>query len=81
MDFTITGTAVIFVISWWLCFFVALPIGVRSQYEDDGHVIEGTEEGAPKQPMLKKKILWATIGAVVVTIIVMFAIVPWLSAG
>ncbi|MEO0549560.1 MAG: DUF1467 family protein [Pseudomonadota bacterium] len=81
MDFSITGTAVIFVISWWLCFFVVLPIGVQGQFEDGGDVIDGSEEGAPKEPMLKRKLIWATGGAVVLTLIVMFVIVPWLAAG
>ena len=81
MDISFTGTAVIFVISWWLCFFVVLPIGVRSQYEDDGSVIEGSEEGAPNEPMIKKKAIWATIGGAGLTVLVMLVIVPLLSAS
>mgnify|MGYP001361795161 CR=1 FL=1 len=57
---------VVFTISWWLCFFVALPIGVQGQWEDDS-TVPGTEEAAPKNPMLKKKAMWATAGAVVIT--------------
>ncbi len=63
---TLTGAIIIFVIIWWLCFFVVLPIGVRGQYEDDT-TVEGTEEGAPVNPMLKKKALWASIGALAIT--------------
>ena len=75
------GALVVFVITWWLSFFCVLPIGVQGQFEDDGEVIEGTEEGAPKEPMLKKKVIWATGGAVVLTIIAHFFVVPWLAAG
>ena len=75
------GGLVVFVISWWLSFFCVLPIGVQGQYEDGGEVIEGTEAGAPKEPMLKKKALWATIGAVVLTLIAHFFVVPWLAAS
>ena len=75
------GAIVVFVISWWLSFFCVLPIGVQGQFEDDGEVIEGTEEGAPKEPMLKKKAIWATIGAVVLTAIAHFFVVPWLAAS
>ena len=75
------GGLVVFVISWWLSFFCVLPIGVQGQYEDGGEVTEGTEAGAPKEPMLKKKALWATIGAVVLTLIAHFFVVPWLAAG
>ena len=60
--------------------FCVLPIGVQSQYEQDGEIVEGTEEGAPKEPMLKKKALWASGGALVLTLIAHFAIVPWLAA-
>ncbi|MEO0785747.1 MAG: DUF1467 family protein [Pseudomonadota bacterium] len=63
---TLTGAIVFFVIFWWLSFFIVLPIGVRGQFED-GPVQEGTEEGAPANPMIKKKALWATYGAVALT--------------
>lgn len=75
------GALVVFVITWWLSFFCVLPIGVQGQFEDDGEVVEGTEEGAPKEPMLKKKAIWATIGAVILTVIAHFIVVPWLAAG
>lgn len=74
------GFVVIFIIAWWLSFFCVLPIGVQSQHEQDGEVIEGAEEGAPKEPMLKKKALWATAGAIVLTLIAHFIVVPWLAA-
>ncbi|GAB5457694.1 MAG: hypothetical protein Hens3KO_07240 [Henriciella sp.] len=74
------GAVVVFVVSWWLSLFCVLPIGVRGQYED-GEIPEGTEEGAPAEPMLKKKALWATYGAIGLTVIAHFIIVPWLKAG
>jgi len=65
---TITGAIVTFVILWWLCFFVALPIGIRGAVgEGDG---TGTQEpGAPLNPQIRKKALWATIGAALLTAI------------
>lgn len=74
------GFIVVFVISWWLSFFCVLPIGVQGQFEDDGQVIEGTEAGAPKEPMLRKKIIWASGGAVLLTLVAHFVVVPWLAA-
>lgn len=71
------GAFVIFAISWWMCLFVVLPIGVRGQFED-GEIIEGTEEGAPANPMLAKKALWATIGAAICTAIAALIVVPML---
>lgn len=75
----LVGGIVIFLISWWLCFFAVLPIGVRGQFED-GDIVEGTEEGAPAEHMLPKKALWATIGAVICTLIAGLVVVPWLQA-
>lgn len=73
------GFFVVFIITWWLSFFCVLPIGVQGQFEDDGDVIEGTEAGAPKKPMLKKKVLWASLGAVALTLLAHFIVVPWLA--
>lgn len=63
---TIAGGIIVFVLSWWICFFMVLPIGVKGQWEDDS-TTPGTEEAAPKNPMLVKKALWAAGGAVIVT--------------
>ena len=57
---------------------MVLPIGVRGQYED-GDIPEGSEEGAPAEPMLKKKVIWASIGAVILTAIAHFFVVPWIA--
>ena len=76
----IVGTIVVFIITWWLSFFCVLPIGVQGQVEENGEVIEGSEEGAPKEPMLKKKVLWASGGALLLTLIAHFAVVPWLAS-
>lgn len=75
------GGIVVFIISWWLSFFVVLPIGVKGQFEDGGDVVEGSEEGAPREPMIRKKVIWASIGAVVLTLIAHFFVVPWLAAS
>lgn len=79
MDFV--GVAVIFIVSWWIAFLAVLPIGVKGQFEDDGEVAEGTEEGAPKEPMLRKKAIWASFGALGVTVLVFLLVVPYLKAG
>ncbi|MEO0451892.1 MAG: DUF1467 family protein [Pseudomonadota bacterium] len=74
------GFIVVFVICWWLCFFCVLPIGVQGQFENDGQIVEGSEEGAPKEPMLRKKVIWASISGVVLTLIAHFIVVPWLAS-
>ncbi|MEQ8299170.1 MAG: DUF1467 family protein [Hyphomonas sp.] len=63
---TIASGVVVFVMAWWISFFAVLPIGVRGQFED-GDITPGTEEGAPANPMLLKKVLWATIGGAIIT--------------
>ncbi len=63
---TLAGGVIVFVLAWWISFFAVLPIGVQGQWEDDS-TIPGTEEAAPKNPMLVKKAIWASAGAVVVT--------------
>ncbi|MEM1035951.1 MAG: DUF1467 family protein [Pseudomonadota bacterium] len=75
------GVVVIFFISWWVSLLAVLPIGVEGQFEDDGEILEGTEEGAPKSAMMKKKAIWATIGAVVITGLAYFLVVPYLARG
>ncbi|HPF22129.1 MAG: DUF1467 family protein [Hyphomonas sp.] len=76
MDFM--SGLVVFTLGWWITFFAVLPIGVKSQWED-GSTVEGTEEAAPKDHMLGKKAIWATIGGVVITAITA-VVVPRLLA-
>ena len=63
---SLTGGIIVFVLAWWISFFAVLPIGVKGQWED-GSTIPGTQEAAPKNPMLVKKVIWATAAAFVVT--------------
>ena len=64
MAYTIsTGFAIYFVL-WWVTLFVTLPFGVRSQHEDGegaGHVIPGTDPGAPVAPRMGRKLIWTTV--------------------
>ncbi len=57
---------VIFVIIWWLVLFLTLPIGIQR----DENVSKGNDPGAPKNPMLKKKIIFTTIISLFLSIIV-----------
>lgn len=54
-----TGIAV-YITMWWVLLFVTLPIGATSQHEA-GAVIEGTEPGAPVFANMKKKLLWTSL--------------------
>ncbi len=57
---TITLT---FVMIWWLTFFILLPIGVTR--ENDPQL--GNAPGAPKNTYLLKKVLGATLTAIILT--------------
>lgn len=54
----LSAVAIYFII-WWLTLFTVLPIGVRSQADEDD-IILGTETGAPTNPRLGFKILLTT---------------------
>lgn len=59
----------VYVVSWWLVFFLALPIGIQSQSEA-GEVVEpGTPESAPARPRLLLKALVASVLAGVIVVI------------
>ena len=55
----VTFLAIFFII-WWTTLFAVLPIGIRSQFEEND-VAPGTEPGAPSQFSLLKKFLWTTL--------------------
>ena len=58
----------VFVVIWWLVFFAALPIGVRSQHELEEGFEEGTDPGAPANPNLKKKAVYTSLIALLLTV-------------
>lgn len=55
----ITGTAIYFVI-WWTVLFAILPIGTRSQVDDE-EVILGTAHSAPTNFSFARKAFWTTL--------------------
>ena len=75
VDFMIASAtlfAVYFVV-WWVCLFVVLPFGVKNQV-DTGEYIQGTERGAPVNPMWLKRILWTTLLSIPVTAILLWGL-------
>lgn len=60
----VSSVAIYFVV-WWLCLFVVLPFGVKSQLET-GPVEPGTEPGAPTRPLLLRKVLATTVLAAII---------------
>lgn len=60
----VTGIAIYFVI-WWTVLFAVLPIGMRSQVDDDD-VILGTAHSAPTHFNFPRKAFWTTVVSLLV---------------
>ncbi len=68
-----TSGIVVYVITWWLVFFLALPIGVRPPHEVGQEVQPGNEPGAPVQPYI-----WIKVGATTAIAAVLWVGAYWL---
>ena len=55
---SITSAIVLFAIVWFMVFFIALPIRLKTQ-GDVGEIVPGTQAGAPAEHQLKK-MAWIT---------------------
>ena len=64
---SITSVIVVFATTWFIALLIALPIGIRTQGEA-GERVPGTPGSAPVDAMIRKKFLWATIAAVVISV-------------
>ncbi len=66
MVIQVASLVAIYFIVWWLCFFIVLPWGARSQ-RDANDVHPGSEPGAPALLRLWPKLLVTTIIAAIAT--------------
>ena len=57
---SITGFFVLFSVTWFVTLWVMLPIGLRTQ-EDENEVVPGTQSGAPANLRFGHKIKMVTI--------------------
>ncbi len=60
----LVGFGVFFICIWWILFFMALPIGKKTDFEVN-------KVGAPRTPRLALKSLWVTV----VTTLIMLGLV------
>ncbi|OWU76292.1 DUF1467 family protein [Phaeobacter sp. 22II1-1F12B] len=65
----VTSAIVLFIVIWFMTFFVAIPIRVKTQ-GDLGQVVPGTHAGAPESHHLRKKALYTTAVAFVLWVII-----------
>jgi predicted secreted protein len=62
---SLLSSVAIFFVIWWLCLFLVLPFGVRSQHEGE-EITPGSDPGAPQQPLLLRRALATTVLAAIV---------------
>lgn len=55
----VSGIALYFLI-WWVVLFLMLPIGTRSQLEEEDITL-GTDHGAPTSPNIGRKLIFTTL--------------------
>ncbi|KZL21867.1 hypothetical protein PsAD2_00296 [Pseudovibrio axinellae] len=66
----------VYFMMWWILFLAILPFGIRTQIEE-GEVVPGTAESAPKHPQMLKKVIINTV----VTTIVFVAFYFFMESG
>ena len=65
----VTSAIVLFIVIWFMTFFVAIPIRVKTQ-GDLGQIVPGTHAGAPESHHLRKKAFYTTAVAFVLWVII-----------
>ncbi|MEE8295545.1 MAG: DUF1467 family protein [Sphingomonadales bacterium] len=68
----ITGLLV-YVLTWWMIWFMILPIGVKTQ-EEKGEGIPGTPKSAPVNPLILKKMAATSVVAALVWGVIFYLI-------
>lgn len=72
---SITSAIVLYAVIWFMTFFIAIPIRLKTQ-GDMGEVVPGTHAGAPEHHHLKKKawittfiatVLWVVIATIILS--------------
>jgi predicted secreted protein len=71
---TITAAVALYFVIWWLVLFAVLPFGIRSQREA-GDVVPGSDPGAPAATNLRRVVLWTSVIALGVFLLVWFVYV------
>lgn len=70
----LVSTIAIYFVVWWLCLFMVLPFGIKSQTETEQGAIKGTEPGAPWRANIGKKLLATTLLSAVVMALLLWGL-------
>ncbi len=70
---TITAAFVLFAVTWFMVFFIVLPLRFRSQ-ADAGEVVPGTPAGAPAGFVVKRKAKITTLVAMLIWLVLYLVI-------
>ena len=60
----LTGSIILFLISWWLILFIALPINIKTNVNKSNN-FDGNDPGAPNNPQLLIKFIITTFISVI----------------
>jgi predicted secreted protein len=60
---SVVSGVVVFILTWWCVLFCVLPLGLPTQYEEQG---QEAAPGSPKTLNMKKKIMLTTLISVVI---------------
>lgn len=69
----ITTGILVYILTWWMIWFMILPIGVRTQHEN-GEGVPGTPKSAPVNPLILKKMAATSIVAALVWGVIFYLI-------
>jgi predicted secreted protein len=72
---TITAALVLYSVTWFMVFFIVLPIRFKAQ-ADTGHIVPGTPASAPAEETVKRK-AWITTLVAVPLASVITAVILW----
>jgi predicted secreted protein len=72
---TITAAIVLFSVTWFMVFFVVLPLRLVTQ-GDAGEIVPGTHASSPHDLNLRRK-AWITTAWAAGLFVVMYAVIVW----
>lgn len=82
---TITASLVLFAVTWFMVFFIVLPIRFTSQ-DEAGEVVPGTPRSAPSDHMVGKKakittaialVVWVILSAIILSGVISVRDIDW----